>query len=260
MYPLVRLLLRNGVAFAEFSSMVRNLYVEVADKEFRLDGRKQSLARIAILTGITRREVKKILDTPEGQSANTAEQNRAARVFYGWLHDQEFLSHNKVPKALSIATSGPGTFDALVKKYSGDMPSRAVMDELQRVGAVSKDASGLLSMTSTGYVPSAGNPELLATASVSVGDLIRTIDHNDQSTSENTFLQLAVTYDNISALDSEQFRNISRDRCKKLLLELDQLLGEEDRDRNPHLGGEGRLRTGISMFYFEEDMTSREIC
>ncbi|HHJ19212.1 MAG TPA: hypothetical protein ENJ84_05225, partial [Gammaproteobacteria bacterium] len=62
--PLIRLLLRHGVAYEDFDQWVKQLFVQVADKEFALDGRKQSVARISTLTGINRKEVKRLQQMP----------------------------------------------------------------------------------------------------------------------------------------------------------------------------------------------------
>lgn len=251
MRPMVKLLLRHGVAFAEFSNITRQLYVDVADSEFRIEGRKQTVSRIAVLTGISRREVKKILDDQTGINDTPVQYNRAARVFFGWLHDDEFCGPNGQPLALKTGETGAGTFDNLVKKYSGDMPARAVLDEVMRVGAVTKDGD-LLTLNSTGYVPTRSD-ELLETSSVAVADLLSTIDYNDKSANpQDTRLQLTVNYDNVTREGAEVFRILSREKSKEILLYLDRFLAKQDRDASPEVKGEGTIRTGLSIFYFEE--------
>ena len=56
--PLVRILVRNDVNFYDFVEVLKSVFVEVADKEeFRLPNRAMSDSRIAILTGLNRKEV-----------------------------------------------------------------------------------------------------------------------------------------------------------------------------------------------------------
>ncbi|OED41785.1 hypothetical protein AB833_08760 [Chromatiales bacterium (ex Bugula neritina AB1)] len=233
--------------------------MEIADKEFKIKGRKQSSSRISLLTGISRREVKKILDDPQSKVANSSDHNRAVRVFSGWLRDSEFHNESGEPKALSISKTGPGTFTSLVKRYSGDIPVRAVLDELLRVKAIDKITNDLVSMSSTGYVPQRSR-ELLDNSSHAVADLITTIDHNDKCTDqENTRLQLTVSYDNLTPHSTRLFKILSRDKSKELLLSLDRFLAEHDLDTTTS-GRSGpnftsRIRTGLSIFYFEESLS-----
>ena len=46
--PLVRILLRNGLAVDAFEEVVRRVYVDVAEKEFALEGKKQTTSRIGV--------------------------------------------------------------------------------------------------------------------------------------------------------------------------------------------------------------------
>ena len=59
--PLIRILLRNGVGFDEFAEIGKAVYVDVASTEFKVPHRKMSQARIAILTGLTRKEVARLV-------------------------------------------------------------------------------------------------------------------------------------------------------------------------------------------------------
>jgi hypothetical protein len=79
--PLVRILLNHGVPFDTFQEIARWVYVEVADKDFELPGRKQTDSRISVITGLTRKDVARIrkVEKPEDRAAALS-YNRAARV------------------------------------------------------------------------------------------------------------------------------------------------------------------------------------
>ena len=127
--PLVRLLLRNGVAFADFSDIARRVFVEVASEDFGLPGRKQSVSRISVLTGVNRKEVKRLLEEPEEKESAKKENNRAARVVYAWMRDGDFRTKAGKPKVLGWGDpQAEGSFEDLVKRYSGDMTARAILD------------------------------------------------------------------------------------------------------------------------------------
>jgi len=252
--PLVKLLLRNGVAFADFSDVARRVFVEVANEDFALPGKKQSVSRVSVLTGVNRKEVKRLLESGE-EDITQKENNRAARVVGGWMRDKEFSTKSKA-KALVLGEGDQkGSFEALVKKYSGDMTARAVLDELIRVGAVklnkNKDSVKLLS---NGYIPSNSNDEMLRISADSVHDLLSTIEHNLNDEYQDTHLQLKVSYDDVPLNGVELFRNLSREKSLELLNYLDEFLATQDRSSNPKIKGEGRFRTGLGIYYFEESM------
>ena len=88
--PMARLLLRNGVPFGEFSELVKRAYVEAALEDFSDGRRKPTDSRAAVMTGLTRKEVRKQREILAGQSPvseRTSHANRASRVVSGWVHD-----------------------------------------------------------------------------------------------------------------------------------------------------------------------------
>jgi hypothetical protein len=130
MRPLTRILLRNGISFQTFADIAKNQFVEVARSEFGIEGRKQSTSRIAVITGLTRKEVTRIfrLSFP-GDQKSAERYNRASRVVSGWRRDGDFLDSKGKPALLALSGQ-VRTFQELVKRYSEDMPYRAVLDEL----------------------------------------------------------------------------------------------------------------------------------
>jgi|GEM_PF-6121399 len=88
--PLVRLLLRHGVSHGEFASWAKQAYVNEASAHFGIDGKPPTVSRMAIVTGINRKEVKRLLDLPAEIEPGIGKHNRALRVVTGWLQDAQF--------------------------------------------------------------------------------------------------------------------------------------------------------------------------
>lgn len=250
--PLVRILLRNGVSHRTFSELAKWVYVDVATREFSLDERKQSVSRVSVLTGLTRKEVARLQALP-GPTDNdkTKHYNRAARVISGWLRDRRFRDGRNRPAALPIE-GGKASFTALVRKHSGDVPVRAILDELVRVGAVDYTRDGRVRLMTNAYVPQAGEAERLNILGTDVGHLIHTIDHNLQADAGQLRFQRKVAYDNLPDAALPAFRKLSGRQAQALLEKLNAWLAEHDRDANPGIKGEGRNRAGVGIFYFEE--------
>ncbi|MDH5515335.1 MAG: DUF6502 family protein [Gammaproteobacteria bacterium] len=250
---LVRVLLRYGMPFEGFTELAKRVYIEVASKDFAINGRKQSISRISTLTGIYRREVSRILELPAINDADiTARHNRAARVIGGWLHDPEYSDADGHARTLTLAGDTPN-FTHLVRKYSGDIPTRAILDELTRVGAVNQDKDGNIQLQSRAYVPKHGEADMIGILGTDVTDFISTIDHNLQHDEKDSRLQLKVVYDNLPQEAIDEFRTLASRRGRELLEEFNTWLAEHDRDTNPDSQGTGSVRAGLGIYYIEED-------
>ncbi|MBI3992507.1 MAG: hypothetical protein HY342_04480 [Candidatus Lambdaproteobacteria bacterium] len=251
--PLVRILLRYGIPYGVFADIAKRTYVDVSMKHFAVPGRKQSVSRTAIITGLSRKEVARVLQLPKLSDAPIQDRyNRAVRVVSGWARDPAFTTVDGAPRPL--LPDGPqGSFAQLVAKYSGDVPVRAMLDELQRVDAVTRSADGMLHLKTPAYVPETGLEDKLAILGTDVRDLIGTIEHNLTRTGDETRLQLKVAYDNLPQERVPQFRALSSEQTLRLLRQLDEELSELDRDVNSASTGTGRIRAGIAIYYFEQE-------
>ena len=251
--PLVRVLLRNGIAFDALSELLKKLYVDVAENEFVIPGKKQSVSRISTLTGLNRKEVSRArsLKTID-LSAMTQQYNRAARVISGWVRDPDFQNSDRNPAELSVDDEN-NSFKALVKRYSGDIPSGAIADELLRVGAIEQSGNGKIRLIQSAYIPEHNLDEKIRILGTDVSDLITTIDHNIFTAPEEPYFQRKVAY---NAIDHESLpflrkkMNLTAQTC---LEDLDQLLANYDSDSNPEITKKGSHRVGVGIFYFEEE-------
>ena len=251
--PLCRLLLRHSVSFNAFADMAKRVYVDVALKDFSLPGKKPTTSRVAVLSGLTRKEVHRILADPVLDGAEGFERyNRATRVLTGWARDAEFLDSRGRPRPLDL--DGPGSFAMLVKRYSGDMPARAVLDELIRVGAVERLEDARLQLVTHGYVPQHSAIDKLGILGRDVADLIDTIDHNLQHGADDPRFQRKVMYAAIPAEALPAFRKLSAAQAQALLEKLDRWLAEHDVAPIARKDDEAaeRARVGLGIYYFEE--------
>lgn len=250
--PLVRILLRYGIPYGAFADVAKRVYVDVATDEFSIPGRKQSKSRVSVLTGLTRKEVLRVMRLPVSHDAVSAERyNRAARVVSGWVRERRFTDENGTPRILPLEGDSP-SFAELVKEFSGDAPARAVLDELVRVGAVELHEDGRVRLIGRSYVPRTGEIDKIAILGMDAGALISTIDHNIQNPTE-AFFQRKVAYDNLPSEVLPDLKDMTSEQAQDLLERFDRWLSERDRDVNPEVRGTGRKRAGIGIYYFEED-------
>ena len=248
----MRLLLRHGVSHAEFCDWAKEAYVDQAATHFGIDGKKPTVSRISIVTGINRKEVKRISELPSAVNTGVSKHNRAIRVVTGWLQDAAFCDSRNRPRVLMYGDPDD-TFNQLVKRYGGDVPARAMLDELVRVGTVSL-TDGRVKLLQKGYVPQHSESALLDVFATSATDLLTTLEHNLNHTDKRR-LQMSVAYDNVTADGVKQFKALSSAQAMDLLRSLDKELGQHDKDTHPSLPDEGGHRVGLGI-YFIEDMTT----
>lgn len=138
--PIARVALRHGMSCLEFEDITRWVFVDAAlhDPQLSLPGRgKQFKSRAAILTGLSRKEVMRLSRRlAPGEDGEIQARNRAARVLAGWLNPP-FTDARGTPRVLPIK-GGADSFVRLVREHGGDVPYRAILDELEQSGVVEK--------------------------------------------------------------------------------------------------------------------------
>jgi Family of unknown function (DUF6502) len=249
---LVRVLLRNGIPYAAFAELARRAYVEVAEKEFGLPGRKQTVSRISTITGLTRKDVARLQAEASAAPVAPVERfHRPTRVIGGWVREKQYRDKRGRPADLPMEGAA-GSFAALVREFSGDIPPRAIADELMRVGAIERLPDDRVRLLTRAYVPRGDEAEKVAILGSDVADLIRTIDHNLTCAAGEAYFQRRVSYDNIpQERRAELTRTLAR-KAQRCLESMDRVLAAADRDRSPRVKGSGRMRTGVGIYYFEE--------
>ncbi len=241
--PLVRILLRNGLSAEAFEEVIRRVYVDVAESDFQIEGKKQTTSRIGVLTGLNRKEVSRLLkQTMMDTDVVVQQHNRAERVLTAWLRDTDFLDAKGDP--LALAFSGIGSFSELVRRYSGDMPARAVAEELKRVGVLKEDAN-VLTLTARGFVPNPESDGMTAILGIHGADLIDTIDHNMTHGRDEARYQRQVIYEGIPASEVQEFRNLSARWSQRVLEELDRWLADKKAKVAVEHGPTVRMGLGI---------------
>ncbi|GKS59530.1 hypothetical protein YTPLAS18_30570 [Nitrospira sp.] len=256
--PLIRICLRNGLSAKAFFELAKQVYAAVASEEFGIDGKPATTSRVAILTGLTRKDVQRVLamDAPDF-AGNDDQYNRAACVIGGWLKDPDFVTDRGHPSPLRI-NEGTASFSHLVRRYSGDMPSRAMLDELIRVGAVKHLKDGRVCLMTRGYVPEKGPIQKLAILGMDTADLIATIEHNLYANPKHPRFQRKVMYDNVPTEAAKEFQAVAAARGQELLEALDRWLAHRDRDVNPAARGSGRMRVGLGLYHFQESVRDQK--
>ena len=249
MRPLVRILLRNGVAYGTLAGWVRQVYVDVAFEDFAPVGKKQTISRVSALTGLTRKEVKRLQDQDEAAAdAGQARYSRAIRVISGWLNDRRFQDEDGKPAVLPIE-GRRNSFALLVKEYSGDIPTRAMLAMLEEAGSV-KTVQDKIRLVRRAYVPGSDAVEKIRILGNDVYELVSTIDNNLTSGPEDLRFQRKVAYDDIDPEAAEKLKKLSARKAQALLEYLDKQFSSNELDaESPERG----KYISVGIYYHEQD-------
>jgi hypothetical protein len=249
--PLVKLLLKSGFTYGDFNSIVSRLFVDVAEVDFVIEGRRQTISRIAAVTGLPRKLVARLRAEslmPDFQKP-VVSRNRAALVLTAWLRDEQFLDRKGDPEALNF--EGERSFSELVRKYSGDITPRTIADELMRIDAM-EEVDGKLRLTTRGYQPMTGSVEQIQILGEDTAELITTIDRNLHWPASDQIFQQKVMYNNVPVEYLGVFAKLSNRLARRLLEDLDLWLSSHDRDAGSELLGSGRAKVGMGIYQIEE--------
>ncbi len=230
--PLARTLIRNGVPFSAMAEWAKKVYVDVAFEEFREPGRKQSISRVSALTGLFRREVKRLHELDVDTGLNGSDRyNRAVRVISGWLNDERFLDAKGEPRDLPFDGEG-ATFSVLVRAYSGDITPRAMLTVLESADCVQASADGRLRLVSHAFIPGGDATDKLHILGTDVAELIATIDHNLTAPAADRYFQRKVSNMRLDSQAVDEFRALASRRSQALLEELDVWLSAHEVDES----------------------------
>lgn len=258
MQPLVRILIRHGISLGELTELLKNVFVEVASRDFTLPDRRVSQSRVAILTGMTRKEVaKQEAILAAGGSLNIVSSlHRVNRVLEGWHMDSEFTGPYGMPLDLPFEAGGSGaSFSSLVRKHSGDMASRAMLDELMRVGAVERTSSGAFKVLMRAYIPESFQAEALQRFGEVVRDFVNTYEFNMmKKTAPGRFERIVYANQGLREELMPAFEALIRAKGMQLLVELDNWMSAQE-STAPALRGRNnkRIRTGVGIYQFLSD-------
>jgi hypothetical protein len=253
------MLLRNGISFGEFADTTRDIFLEECIKDSWIRGMDASVPRVAIMTGIPRPIVDRIL-TSWAEDAGHSDRTRLARItrlLTGWSTDPRYVGPYGWP--VDVPFNPPESpdglsFSDLSKRYSGAASAEMLLEELIAVGAVRRLESGLLRLESRSYIPEALTDTGLNRLSTVVGNVVETLDHNIRvAREEDARFERTVAADHgLAARQIPKFSVFLEERGVKFLEELDAWMAS-----NPPGADEERLGVGVGVYLYVENEADR---
>ena len=251
--PVARFLVKSGIGYREFAEISKSAFVDVATLDYGLRGRPTNISRVAVMTGMTRKEVKRLRD--KIAAGNQVDMKRVippAEIIEKWHSDSEFLDSAGRPKTLDFDGPTP-SFTALVKKYGGDIPPGAMRTELKRVGAVCEDDSGQLSVQMKFFRPFDRDEQLQRALSQALYALALNIDHNITRDIDDSWVERTAFSTRIRRGDNSRVRRVSQDRAIEFVESVNDLFSAYETIYGEDESGRESTTVGVGVYYFEAD-------
>ncbi|NRB41536.1 MAG: hypothetical protein HRU20_24200 [Pseudomonadales bacterium] len=248
--PLAKLLLRSGISYQTTSEWLRQAFVEAAIDDFEQEKQSITTSRVATITGLHRKEVKRLRELISGEiSPEKTQLNRVQRVINAWLNLPSYCDEQGLALPIKFEGDNP-SFTDLVKQSSGDITARTVFEELERMAAITTDNNGLIHLMVNGLIAPPGSNEQWQLAGQSAYDLLSTLNHNISNTDQAALMQRYVCY-HLPEEDYLEFKQLSSERSQELLLELNRWLKNktQNKDRTAH---KKTVRTGLGIYHIKE--------
>jgi hypothetical protein len=177
--PLVHLLLEHGVTYPQMAETLKRVFIATAEKEGARPGRHVTDSRLAITTGIQRKDIKRLRDAADQPTAHTRAEPRqsiAAVVFTKWLTDRNYCDQDGRPLLLPRQGS-ERSFEALVKSISKDVHPRTVLNELTRL-QMAQVEDDQVRLNADAFVPNPDFEQMLSYLGANLHDHAAAATHN----------------------------------------------------------------------------------
>jgi hypothetical protein len=250
--PLARLLIAQGVTHAEFAETAKEVYVETALRHFESEGRVNK-SRVAILTGLTRKEVKNVIDRTIEAGVQPKTYSRPERVLTGWYSDPKYQGPYGIPLELPYETSADGepSFVGLVRQYSGDMAPRQMLNQLIEAGSV-LEVEGRYKAVRRIFKHSTLSPSLIKRLGEVGYRVFSTAAKNIDKQMEGSgyFDRMVFADDGCTDEQIDKFDEYIKPRGQEFLEEIDVWFSSRKEENTP---GSARKETGLYMVHYVED-------
>ena len=251
-------MLNQGITYPFLSELLKGLFVEVADKEFQLGNRPQTDSRVSLLTGVHRKDVRRLRESPYNDEAVPAAISFGATLVARWVGGPEYLDNEGNPKPLPRLASDGGTysFEGLVASVSKDIRSRAILDEWLRLGIAHIDETDCVRLNTDAFIPEKGFDEKVYYLGSNIHDHLAACAHN-LAGNKPPMLERSVYYDQLDAASVEELAALSRELGMQALKKINRRAMELQRKNAGQSDANQRMNFGV-YFYNTPAETNQE--
>jgi hypothetical protein len=251
--PLVRMLIQAGITFPALADIVRQLYVDVAANDLLTDERARTDSRISILTGVHRKELRRLRNLPPDRTEPPPAVTVGSAVVARWLGAAPWIDAAGRPRVLPrAAPAGEASFDALVETATKDVRPRTVFEELLSQGLITVDDDERIALNEAAFVPKPGREEQLFYFARNLHDHIAAAVANVTAPGAAPFLDRSVHYDRLSPAAADRLEQFARAAARDLLLRINQEAIRLTESDDASVGPTRRVNLGVYLYREDE--------
>ena len=258
--PLVRLMLARGITYIQLTEWLKHIFVETAVREFTLPDKAINDSRISIITGVHRKDVKRLREIMliNPMLVEPANVNLSSKIVSTWLSNGLYMDDGK-PKSIARLRKDGGdvSFEALAEVVTKDVRARAALDELERVGAVNIDENDRVTLMTEAFIPTKGEDEKAYYLGLGVGDHTAAAVHNVLNCQPPSFDRV-VHYKGLSLESIQDIEQLSRAQGSQLLQEINKKAEKLPSAADKSDIKSKRFTLGV-YFYSEDDLSKYDL-
>jgi len=259
LYPFVHLLMKTGIPFPQLTEILKEVYIDVAEKQFRLGDKKQTQTRLSFLTGVHRKDVKRLQnsqrDTLEPENISVG-----VKLVSLWVKEPRFLDENGKPLLLPLKSQDSPSFEELVKTIcKQDIRSRVVLDEWLNLGIV-KLNNRQVELCAEAYIPKESQNEKAFFLGHNIADHLNAASQNLFNESPE-FFERCVYYDDLSDESIAELQAMVAEQGMSFLKQLNDrasALKQLDQQKKD-VKAQGKKRINIGLYLFHQDADETEV-
>lgn len=225
--PVIRFCVRNSIKIQDLEETAKELYIELSSNELKKNGTEISLSRLSVMSGMQRRDVKRIQEKSNADPEPAQQKHFLLRVIGQWEEDKRFTTATGKAKVLTVEGAG-SEFAELVTSVSKDLNPYTVLFELERIGAVERSSKGIKLLTFQ-YVPSDAEEKYVMLGN-DLYDLVEGVTENIHDEVSEKNLHLTTSFDNIPLESLPEIRKWLRDKGTEFHEVVRKYLSKFDRD------------------------------
>lgn len=251
--PLIRLLIHHQLTFPYVRELLKEIYIEAASEIIKKDRGDINNSRLYILTGVHRKDIKRILEQDKTDSMPATSPSLGGALIARWIALPEFLTKDGQPRKLKKTGSDqqPG-FEQLVVGVSKDIRPRAMLDEWLRQGIVCLE-DDLVVLNESAFIPAQDFEKLCYYLGHNMHDHFASSTHNLLQEGE-PMLERSVYYANLTEQSVQQLRQLATTQSMQMLTEINkQAMALHQADKS---SPQATHRFRLGSYWYQKDNKS----
>lgn len=256
--PLVKLLLLNRISYIYFIEIIKSIYVDVAESEFPIEGKKQTDSRITLLTGVHRKDVRRLRREEKETPSTPKTVSLGSQLVAHWLSQENYTDCKGKPLPLfRLSSQGEPSFETLVESVGKqDIRPRSVLDEWLQIGVAHIDESDKVNLNVDAFVPEKGFDEKAYYFGQNIRDHIAATVHN-LSSQQSMFFERSVHYFGLSPESITVLKQYTAELGNETLKKVNRKaldLKKSDAEKNF-----ANMRINFGIYHFSENTDDEKL-